>query len=122
MVGSSLGCYQHIMPYLFERKQFGTRVGDFQAVQHQYAQVCTSGSTSTCRCVLKGYEYAQAGVRPSQKWPPAAVGTLEEPCLAHALIACPWCAKPWVISRACSSTSVCVCVLAKCVCLDCTER
>lgn len=26
------------MPYLFERKQFNTRIGDFQGMQHQYAQ------------------------------------------------------------------------------------
>lgn len=26
------------MPYLFQRKQFGQHIGDFQAMQHQYAQ------------------------------------------------------------------------------------
>jgi short/branched chain acyl-CoA dehydrogenase len=26
------------MPYLFDRKQFNTRIGDFQGMQHQYAQ------------------------------------------------------------------------------------
>ncbi|KAG5190835.1 acyl-CoA dehydrogenase/oxidase, partial [Tribonema minus] len=41
MVGLSLGCFEHVMPYLFERKQFGTHIGDFQAVQHQYAQMAT---------------------------------------------------------------------------------
>jgi len=27
------------MPYLFERKQFGQFIGDFQGVQHQYSMV-----------------------------------------------------------------------------------
>ena len=38
MVGLAQGCYDHVMPYLHERKQFGTAIGDFQGMQHQYAQ------------------------------------------------------------------------------------
>ena len=29
------------LPYLMERKQFGTAIGDFQGMQHQYAQLAT---------------------------------------------------------------------------------
>jgi short-chain 2-methylacyl-CoA dehydrogenase len=39
MVGLSAGCFEHVMPYMYERKQFGTHIGDFQAMQHQFAQV-----------------------------------------------------------------------------------
>eukprot|EP00612_Vaucheria_litorea_P007010 CAMPEP_0171473694 /NCGR_PEP_ID=MMETSP0946-20130122/1987_1 /TAXON_ID=109269 /ORGANISM="Vaucheria litorea, Strain CCMP2940" /LENGTH=374 /DNA_ID=CAMNT_0012003493 /DNA_START=183 /DNA_END=1307 /DNA_ORIENTATION=- len=41
MVGLSTGCLEHVMPYLFERVQFGKKIGDFQAVEHQYAQMAT---------------------------------------------------------------------------------
>ncbi|KAJ1954082.1 hypothetical protein GGI12_005873, partial [Dipsacomyces acuminosporus] len=39
MVGLAQGAFDHALPYLFERKQFSTYLGDFQAMQHQYAQV-----------------------------------------------------------------------------------
>jgi len=39
MVGLAQGCFDATMPYLFERKQFGESVGDFQAMQMQYAEV-----------------------------------------------------------------------------------
>ena len=32
------GAYDATLPYLFDRKQFNTRIGDFQGMQHQYAQ------------------------------------------------------------------------------------
>lgn len=38
MLGIAQGAYDTCMPYLFERKQFGTCIGDFQGMQHQYAQ------------------------------------------------------------------------------------
>lgn len=38
MIGLAQGALNHTLPYIFQRKQFGTRIGDFQAVQHQYAQ------------------------------------------------------------------------------------
>ncbi|ORC92197.1 putative acyl-CoA dehydrogenase [Trypanosoma theileri] len=41
MVGIAQGAMDHVMPYLFQRKQFGTRIGDFQAVEMQYAQCAT---------------------------------------------------------------------------------
>ncbi|KAJ2347245.1 hypothetical protein GGF43_004799 [Coemansia sp. RSA 2618] len=41
MVGLAQGSFDNAMPYLFQRKQFNTRIGDFQAMQHQYAQVAT---------------------------------------------------------------------------------
>lgn len=39
MVGLAKGCFDATMPYLFERKQFGEPIGDFQAMQMQYADV-----------------------------------------------------------------------------------
>jgi alkylation response protein AidB-like acyl-CoA dehydrogenase len=38
MIGLAQGCYDIALPYMFERKQFNTRIADFQGVQHQYAQ------------------------------------------------------------------------------------
>lgn len=38
-LGIAEGAYRHAMPYLFERKQFGRAIGDFQAMQHQYAEL-----------------------------------------------------------------------------------
>mmetsp|Transcript_32734 Transcript_32734/g.82121 ORF Transcript_32734/g.82121 Transcript_32734/m.82121 type:complete len:417 (+) Transcript_32734:67-1317(+) len=37
MLGLAEGCYALTMPYLAERKQFNTRIADFQGMQHQYA-------------------------------------------------------------------------------------
>jgi short/branched chain acyl-CoA dehydrogenase len=39
MVGLAQGCFDQTMPYLFERKQFGSAIGDFQGMQMQYANV-----------------------------------------------------------------------------------
>ena len=41
MVGLAQGALDLTLPYLHERKQFGTRVADFQGVQHQVAQLAT---------------------------------------------------------------------------------
>lgn len=38
MLGIAEGAMDVAMPYLFERKQFGTHIGDFQGMQFQYAQ------------------------------------------------------------------------------------
>lgn len=38
MLGIAQGAMDATMPYLFERKQFGTAIGEFQGMQHQYAQ------------------------------------------------------------------------------------
>jgi len=40
-VGIAKGCLDAAMPYMEERKQFGTSIGDFQGMQHQYAQIAT---------------------------------------------------------------------------------
>ena len=40
-VGIAKGCLDVAMPYLMERKQFGTALADFQGMQHQYAQIAT---------------------------------------------------------------------------------
>ena len=40
-VGIAKGCMDIVMPYIMERKQFGTLIGDFQGMQHQYAQIAT---------------------------------------------------------------------------------
>eukprot|EP00040_Diaphanoeca_grandis_P038687 m.257046 g.257046 ORF g.257046 m.257046 type:complete len:424 (-) comp34954_c0_seq1:93-1364(-) len=39
MVGLAQGCFDATMPYLFERQQFGTCIGDFQGMEMQYAEV-----------------------------------------------------------------------------------
>jgi len=37
MIGLAQGCYDQTIPYLKQRKQFGSRIIDFQGVQHQVA-------------------------------------------------------------------------------------
>jgi len=39
MVGLAQGAFDATMPFLFERKQFGQYIGDFQGMQMQYAEV-----------------------------------------------------------------------------------
>jgi alkylation response protein AidB-like acyl-CoA dehydrogenase len=39
MLGLAQGVYDVTMPYLWQRKQFGTNIGDFQGMEHQYAQI-----------------------------------------------------------------------------------
>ncbi|KAJ1367026.1 hypothetical protein KIN20_027858 [Parelaphostrongylus tenuis] len=39
MVGLAQGCFDNAVQYLQERKQFGSRIIDFQGIQHQVAQV-----------------------------------------------------------------------------------
>lgn len=39
MLGLAQGAFDLTMPYLFERKQFGKCIGDFQAMEHQYAEL-----------------------------------------------------------------------------------
>lgn len=41
MVGLAQGCFDHTIPYLLERKQFGQEIYDFQSMQHQIATVAT---------------------------------------------------------------------------------
>ncbi|CAD7005131.1 short/branched chain specific acyl-CoA dehydrogenase, mitochondrial [Ceratitis capitata] len=41
MVGLAQGCFDHTIPYLLERKQFGKEIYDFQSMQHQIAAVAT---------------------------------------------------------------------------------
>jgi len=41
MLGLAEGCFDATMPYLNERKQFGTKIADFQGMQHQYATIAT---------------------------------------------------------------------------------
>jgi len=41
MVGLSQGCIDATVPYLLQRKQFGQRIFDFQAVSHAVAQMAT---------------------------------------------------------------------------------
>ncbi|XP_076041663.1 short/branched chain specific acyl-CoA dehydrogenase, mitochondrial [Oratosquilla oratoria] len=39
MVGLAQGCFDATVPYLLQRKQFGTRIFDFQAMQHAVANM-----------------------------------------------------------------------------------
>lgn len=38
MLGIAEGAFESAMPYLFQRKQFNQYIGEFQGMQHQYAQ------------------------------------------------------------------------------------
>ena len=40
-LGIAKGCFDMTMPYLNQRKQFGKKIGDFQGMQMQYAQLAT---------------------------------------------------------------------------------
>jgi len=46
MLGLAEGAYASVMPYCFERSQFGTLIGDFQAMQHQYSDIATDIETA----------------------------------------------------------------------------
>jgi short/branched chain acyl-CoA dehydrogenase len=39
MLGLAEGVFAATLPFLFQRRQFGQLIGDFQGMQHQYAQV-----------------------------------------------------------------------------------
>ncbi|ORZ33600.1 acyl-CoA dehydrogenase/oxidase [Catenaria anguillulae PL171] len=39
MIGLAQGAFDIAVPYTFDRKQFGQAIGEFQGMQHQYAQV-----------------------------------------------------------------------------------
>ncbi|KAI8352859.1 acyl-CoA dehydrogenase/oxidase [Choanephora cucurbitarum] len=39
MVGTAQGAFDIALPYLFQRKQFNQYIGDFQSMQHQYAEI-----------------------------------------------------------------------------------
>uniref|UniRef100_A0A1A9WFH3 Short/branched chain specific acyl-CoA dehydrogenase, mitochondrial n=1 Tax=Glossina brevipalpis TaxID=37001 RepID=A0A1A9WFH3_9MUSC len=41
MIGLAQGCFDHTIPYLMDRKQFGTEIYNFQSMQHQIAAVAT---------------------------------------------------------------------------------
>uniref|UniRef100_A0A1I7TSN5 short-chain 2-methylacyl-CoA dehydrogenase n=1 Tax=Caenorhabditis tropicalis TaxID=1561998 RepID=A0A1I7TSN5_9PELO len=41
MIGLAQGCFDETIPYLRERKQFGSRLIDFQGLQHQIAKIGT---------------------------------------------------------------------------------
>ncbi|KAI3640579.1 hypothetical protein MIR68_001457 [Amoeboaphelidium protococcarum] len=41
MIGLAQGVCDQTIPYLYEREQFGQKIGHFQGLQHQYAQVAT---------------------------------------------------------------------------------
>lgn len=41
MLGLAEGAFEATLPYLFQRKQFNTLIGDFQGMQHQYAEIAT---------------------------------------------------------------------------------
>jgi len=40
-IGIAKGCFDIAMPYLNDRTQFGTKLADFQGMEHQYAQIAT---------------------------------------------------------------------------------
>ncbi|CAK4071362.1 unnamed protein product [Aphanomyces euteiches] len=46
MLGLAQGVFDQTMPYLYERKQFGHAIGDFQAMQHQQAEIALDIETA----------------------------------------------------------------------------
>lgn len=46
MLGLAQGVYDQTMPYLFDRYQFGSAIGDFQSMQHQYAEAAIEIETA----------------------------------------------------------------------------
>ena len=46
MLGIAQGAFDIAVPYALQRKQFGTRIADFQGVQHQIAQAATEISAT----------------------------------------------------------------------------
>jgi short-chain 2-methylacyl-CoA dehydrogenase len=65
-IGIAKGClYDIALPYLMERKQFGSAIGDFQGMQHQYAQVATEIHAAevmmynACRLKETGLEFVK---------------------------------------------------------------
>lgn len=50
MLGLAQGCFNNTVPYTRERRQFGQRIWDFQAMQHQVAHVATQ--IEACRLLV----------------------------------------------------------------------
>lgn len=48
MLGLAQGALHTTLPYLFERKQFGQAIGDFQAMEHQYATLAMNIEATKC--------------------------------------------------------------------------
>lgn len=40
-MGVAQGCFDHTIPYLLDRQQFGKRIFEFQGIQHQVATIRT---------------------------------------------------------------------------------
>jgi alkylation response protein AidB-like acyl-CoA dehydrogenase len=51
MIGLAQGALNRTLPYLHERKQFGSRVADFQGVQHQVPPPPPPASAFACTCL-----------------------------------------------------------------------
>ena len=67
-IGIAKAClYDIAMPYLQERHQFGQAIGDFQGMQHQYAQMATSIEAASlltynaCRRKQHGQSFVKEG-------------------------------------------------------------
>lgn len=41
MIGLAKGALEAVIPYIHERKAFGSKIADFQAMQHMRAQLAT---------------------------------------------------------------------------------
>jgi alkylation response protein AidB-like acyl-CoA dehydrogenase len=64
-IGIAKGCMDIAMPYLNERTQFGTKLADFQGMEHQYAQIATEihaaevMTYNTCRMKENGIPFVK---------------------------------------------------------------
>lgn len=41
MIGLAQGAFDKAVPYTYQRKQFGTAIGEFQGMAHQMANIAT---------------------------------------------------------------------------------
>lgn len=46
MVGLAQGAFESTMPYMWQRKQFGQKIGDFQVMRHQFADAAVEIETA----------------------------------------------------------------------------
>lgn len=64
-IGIAKGCMDIAMPYLNDRSQFGTKLADFQGMEHQYAQIATEihaaeiMTYNTCRMKENGIPFVK---------------------------------------------------------------
>ncbi|CAG8506550.1 5185_t:CDS:10, partial [Diversispora eburnea] len=59
MIGLAQGAYDSALPYLFERKAFGNYIGEFQGMQHQFAQTARLLTYNAARIKQEGKNFVK---------------------------------------------------------------